>query len=262
MLMAGAKQKQQQQAAKSPKGGTAARGAPPAAAPTAAGRAAAGAGTGGGGPAVLGWSSALSQIAADPDRFRGQASIWHIDGQVVGLLDKFPKSSVHGLLVARQPGLDSVDMLGDRGAGGQQQQQQHLALLAHMREVALTWIHQQQQQEGGGSSGADNSSSSIPPGWRVGFHSIPSMAQLHLHILSDDFVSPWLKTKKHWNSFTSPFFLHLDDVVAELQRSGGVRVDRAQAEALLKGPLVCHKCEGGVQLPNMPQLRAHLLTHV
>lgn len=93
------------------------------------------------------------------------------------------------------------------------------------------------------------------------------MAQLHLHIISDDFCSPWLKTKKHWNSFTSAFFLHLDDVTAQLQQqqqqpgsSGdGIVVDSQQAEALLKQPLVCHKC--GQQLANIPKLKDHLLTH-
>jgi aprataxin len=261
--MAGAKQQQQQQQqqqGKSPKG---------AGGPAAAGRAGF-------------WTSALAQIAADPDRFRDQQTIWHTDDQVVGILDKYPKSSVHGLLLARQPGLDSVSML--RG--------EHLPLLQHMREVAVGWIRQQQQQqqqgkvslpqlagvslqqqqqqqqeEEKGEKGVNeqagpissSSSSSILPGWRLGFHSIPSMAQLHLHILSDDFNSEWLKTKKHWNSFTSPFFLNLDDVIVALQQQGSVSVDKAAAEGLLKQGLVCHKC--GQQLPNMPQLKAHILTH-
>jgi hypothetical protein len=169
----------------------------------------------------------------------------------------------------------------------------HLPLLQHMRQVAVEWIQQQQQQqqdegvglqersqpsppaaaaaaaaaaEGGQSFGpaaadkpGNGSSSSIPPGWRLGFHSIPSMAQLHLHIITNDFNSEWLKFKKHWNSFTSPFFLSLDDIIVTLQQQGCVKVDRAAAEGLLKGGLVCHKC--GQVLPNMPQLKAHLLKH-
>jgi aprataxin len=234
---------------------------------------------------VGGWSSALAQVAADPESFRGQQSLWHVDDRVVGILDKYPKSSVHGLLIARQQGLDAVTGLG----------KEHVPLLQHMKEVAVGWIQQQQQQEGvclqqqsqpspppaaaaaaaaaavaaegtqspspaipsnptGGSG-----SSSIPPGWRLGFHSIPSMAQLHLHIITNDFNSEWLKTKKHWNSFTSPFFLSLDDVIVTLQQQGCVKVDRAAAEGMLKVGLACHKC--GQVLPNMPQLKAHLLKH-
>jgi len=188
---------------------------------------------------------------------------------VVGILDKYPKSSVHALLLARQPGLDAVSQLTGR----------ELPLLMHMRAVALDYIQRkhtaglvtQQQQgqgtqgeaaqhaDGEGASSPSSSSSSMPPGWQLGFHSLPSMAQLHLHILTDDFNSEWLKTKKHWNSFTSPFFLPLDDVIVTLQQQGSVRVDKAQAEGLLKQGVVCHKC--ALQLPNMPQLKVHLRGH-
>lgn len=42
----------------------------------------------------------------------------------------------------------------------------------------------------------------------IGYHAVPSMQRLHLHVISTDFNSPCLKTKYHWNSFTTPFFLH------------------------------------------------------
>lgn len=32
-------------------------------------------------------------------------------------------------------------------------------------------------------------------------------SQLHLHVISQDFDSPALKTKKHWNSFTTEYFI-------------------------------------------------------
>ena len=44
--------------------------------------------------------------------------------------------------------------------------------------------------------------------FRYGYHTIPSMLQLHLHVISCDFVSPCLKTKRHWNSFTTEFFIN------------------------------------------------------
>lgn len=43
--------------------------------------------------------------------------------------------------------------------------------------------------------------------FKIGYHAKPSMQRLHLHVISRDFHSPWLKTKKHWNSFNSPFLL-------------------------------------------------------
>lgn len=43
--------------------------------------------------------------------------------------------------------------------------------------------------------------------FKTGFHAEPSMRRLHLHVISRDFYSPCLKTKKHWNSFNTPFLL-------------------------------------------------------
>lgn len=44
---------------------------------------------------------------------------------------------------------------------------------------------------------------------RIGFHAKPSMDHLHLHVVSTDFVSTFMKTKKHWNSFNTEHFLDL-----------------------------------------------------
>jgi diadenosine tetraphosphate (Ap4A) HIT family hydrolase len=91
---------------------------------------------------------------------------------------------------------------------------------------------------------------------RLGYHSVPSLQPLHLHIISQDFDSPSLKTKKHWNSFTTPFFLDTTQVETALQEQGRVVVDRVNAEALLKRPLRCHGC--GAEQKNMPTLKQHL----
>jgi aprataxin len=219
------------------------------------------------------WNTVLSSIAADPERHRGVQSIWHVDDQVVGIRDKYPKARHHALLLAREPGLHRASQLG----------RQHLPMLTHMRQLALRWIQQQQQQDDAHNHqqqaqrevvpAAGNAveakpqeeqqqqqqvqRGAVPVGWRAGFHSVPSMAQLHLHVISTDYDSPCLKTKRHWNSFTSSFFLQLDDVIAALQgTAGGVAVDAAAAEALLHQGLACHRC--GVALKNMPALKEHL----
>lgn len=93
---------------------------------------------------------------------------------------------------------------------------------------------------------------------RLGYHSVPSLQPLHLHIISQDFDSPSLKTKKHWNSFTTPFFLDATQVETALQEQGRVVVDQANAETMLKGVLRCHGC--GAEQKNMPTLKQHL-TH-
>lgn len=91
---------------------------------------------------------------------------------------------------------------------------------------------------------------------RLGYHSLPSLHPLHLHLISQDFDAPALKTKKHWQSFTSPFFLEAQAVGAAVREEGRVVVDRARAEAMLKAPMHCHAC--GAAQANMPTLKGHL----
>jgi len=43
-----------------------------------------------------------------------------------------------------------------------------------------------------------------------------------MHVISRDFDSEFLKTKKHWNSFTTAFFLRVDDVLATLSQGGNM----------------------------------------
>lgn len=43
--------------------------------------------------------------------------------------------------------------------------------------------------------------------FKIGYHAVPSMLQVHVHVISTDFNSPSLKTKKHWNSFTTDYFM-------------------------------------------------------
>ena len=46
--------------------------------------------------------------------------------------------------------------------------------------------------------------------FKMGFHARPRMQRLHLHVISTDFVSDSLKTKKHWNSFNTELFLNFE----------------------------------------------------
>lgn len=92
--------------------------------------------------------------------------------------------------------------------------------------------------------------------FQIGFHALPSMTQLHLHLISTDFDSPLLKHKKHWNSFTTDFFLSFHDVRAELQDQGRIDLDKKHYEQLLRKPLECHKCHESFD--TMPSLKHHI----
>ena len=78
-----------------------------------------------------------------------------------------------------------------------------------------------------------------------------------MHVISLDFDSISLKNKKHWNTFTTDFFIPVDDVIEQLSAKGHVTVDKEKSHALEKGPMACRFC-GDVKIDNIPKLKVHL----
>ena len=79
-----------------------------------------------------------------------------------------------------------------------------------------------------------------------------------MHVLSQDFDSPCLKTKQHWNSFTTKYFVGSETVYREIQTHGGFRRDPDACKAWLQTDLRCNQCP--VTPANMPALKHHLAT--
>ncbi|KAJ6502605.1 HIT-like domain-containing protein [Mycena sanguinolenta] len=97
----------------------------------------------------------------------------------------------------------------------------------------------------------------------TGFHGAPSMAHLHLHVLSDDLLSDRMKNKKHYNSFHPKlgFFLHMDEVLSWFDAEDSyynsmVKLDTKHYESMLKEDLSCWRCNAAMK--NIPSLKAHL----
>lgn len=82
----------------------------------------------------------------------------------------------------------------------------------------------------------------------------PSMRQLHLHVISQDFNSNHLKNKKHWNSFNSAFFRDSVDVIDEISKYG--KLSLKDYDKLLSMELRCHRCRSAH--PNIPRLKSHI----
>jgi len=94
--------------------------------------------------------------------------------------------------------------------------------------------------------------------FKLGFHAIPSMRQVHMHVISTDMDSDHLKNKKHWNSFTTSSFLDAQQVRDMLATQGTVQFNKTDYEALLKRPLRCHRC--GAEISTIPALKSHIQT--
>lgn len=101
-----------------------------------------------------------------------------------------------------------------------------------------------------------------------GFHAVQSMQPLHMHIISNDFQSDCLKNKKHWNSFTTKYFVKLNDLLDHLENvlkndyfvTDKFNLNKPQVlKNYLDSDLKCHICNAAQN--NMPNLKRHLLTH-
>ncbi|KAG9480501.1 hypothetical protein GDO78_012129 [Eleutherodactylus coqui] len=173
------------------------------------------------------WSQGLKASMQDPNMqvFK--------DDKVVVIKDKYPKARFHWLVLPWQS-ISSLKML----------QTEHLELLEHMHAVGEKIAQQ-------------HSVRSRAP-FRLGYHAIPSMSHIHLHVISQDFDSPCLKNKKHWNSFTTDYFLDSKAVMDMVKLNGKVTVKDGVSD-LLKSSLRCHVCK--LQQATIPQLKEHLKKH-
>ncbi|XP_072452794.1 aprataxin isoform X2 [Notamacropus eugenii] len=173
------------------------------------------------------WSQGLKISMQDP-----KMQVYK-DDQVVVINDKYPKARYHWLVL---PWI-SLSTLKNLN-------QQHEELLKHMHAIGEKMIEEC----------ADFKHLQF----RLGYHAIPSMSHVHLHVISQDFDSPCLKNKKHWNSFNTDYFLESQDVIKMIQKDGKVTVPEGISD-LLKLPMRCHICKE--QQLTIPQLKDHLRKH-
>ncbi|KAJ3614883.1 hypothetical protein NHX12_018452 [Muraenolepis orangiensis] len=174
------------------------------------------------------WSHGLKATMQDPNM-----QVYK-DDKVVVIKDKYPKARYHWLVL---PWESIPNMKALRG-------EEHGELLRHMQQVGERMVTQCKD--------------SPALRFRCGYHAIPSMSHIHLHVISQDFDSPALKNKKHWNSFTTDYFIESQDVIQMLEKSGKVTVKEGTSE-MLNLPLRCHVCHK--ESATIPSLKDHLKTH-
>ncbi|KAK9168087.1 hypothetical protein Syun_000227 [Stephania yunnanensis] len=177
------------------------------------------------------WSLSLYHIAMHPGNEKYKKEIIELSDDAVVLNDLYPKAQKHLLVVARKVGLDCLADV----------REEHLNLLKAMHAMGEKWAKKSISED----------TSLI---FRLGYHSDPSMRQLHLHVISQDFNSSYLKNKKHWNTFNTAFFRDSGDVINEISRHG--KATLSVDEKLLSMELRCHRCRS--VHPNLPRLKSHI----
>ncbi|CAC5381891.1 APTX [Mytilus coruscus] len=172
------------------------------------------------------WKGGLLTSMNDPD-----LQVFS-DERITVIKDKYPKAKYHFLIMPKKniPNLKSL-------------KKEDIDLLKYMEEKG---------RELSKSSDAERQ-------FRYGYHSIPSMSHLHLHVISQDFDSPCLKNKKHWNSFTTEYFIDSKDIIKTLEKTGKVEHESFHFTSLLKSDLRCHVCKK--EIKTIPALKTHIQQH-
>ena len=141
------------------------------------------------------WANGLIKTLKDPSNHIISSNL------AVVISDKYPKAIHHYLVLPLEdiPSIFNVSIIGIKETNILikllslfQLNRKHLSLLEELHLLALNVIEVKNEN-------VEN--------FKIGFHNQPSMQRLHLHVISKDFISDCLKTKKHWNSFNTALFL-------------------------------------------------------
>jgi aprataxin len=181
------------------------------------------------------WKQILRQYLSEGRNPALEPWIYYEDESAVVIYDAFPKAKLHLLLLSKP--LATVAGVAELRA-------------AHAGE--LNQLHSLGKQICESLEGSPD----ITLPLRMGYHALPSLEPLHLHIISSDMDSASLKTKKHWNSFTTSFFLSTSLIERHIAEHGRVVIDFLECQSLEKGPMHCLHC--GAPLSNMPGVKEHI----
>lgn len=194
----------------------------------------------------------LGAYITSPSSYPNSRVISYSDSFVV-LNDLFPKSSIHLLLLPRDPStslLHPFEALSDPTflAKLKPEVAKLKALAAkELKRRFGTFSTLQQAHETALLDQENGFEGSLPPSRdysidvMAGIHAGPSMSHLHIHILSRDFHSPCMKHRKHYNSFHTPFFIDVEDF--PLQEDDPRR--HPGREGYLSRDFMCWRCGKG-----------------
>ncbi|KAJ5098148.1 hypothetical protein N7532_005149 [Penicillium argentinense] len=168
----------------------------------------------------FGGREGLGAYIAKPESYPSNIVIYH-NAEFVAIHDLFPKSSLHLLLLPRDPtktrlhpfeAFEDVEFLAK--VKFEAQKLRSLAAGELRRKYGKDSAQERARQQ---ALSADPPPDELPPGrdWdkeiMCGIHAVPSMSHLHVHVIAVDRYSDCLKHRKHYNSFATPFFVPIDD---------------------------------------------------
>ena len=170
-------------------------------------------------------------------KIKDKSSILYKDNHLIIIQDAYPKSRYHFLALVHDPNLNTLNDLN----------KSHIHLINHLIQQSTNWTLK----------------TNTKYGFKFGFHAEPSMNRLHLHMISKDFDSIFLKTRKNYNSFNGDFLITPERVLSDLNEYGKVQLPpKEELIALLKGQLNCHFCDKIFNCKHaFAELKKHLQSH-
>ncbi|DAA73136.1 TPA_exp: Uncharacterized protein A8136_5061 [Trichophyton benhamiae CBS 112371] len=210
----------------------------------------------------------LGAYIKDPESFSASTVISHSPEFVV-IHDLYPKSAVHLLILPRDPQKffqhpfvafeDASFLESVRQEAARVRKQAASELRRKFGKVSALDRKRSEALDADDDGDEDTVPDELPEGrdWdkeiMCGIHANPSMNHLHIHVISVDRYGQSLRHRKHYNSFSTPFFVELDAFpLAEDDKRR--HPDR---EGYLKSDLKCWRC--GRNFGNkFTQLKAHL----
>lgn len=192
------------------------------------------------------------------------------------IYDAYPKAKIHLLLLPNTTYLPHIQCIRDINTCHQEKiKELHQIAQQLIDEIMMYSNHKTDQFPENHPHEADclltneikkNICKKLPitSSFLMGYHAIPSLYPLHLHILSNDFVSPFMKTKKHWNSFTTDYFVFSKEIDDWLLTKGKSIDDMLPNDSVIKSmlsvSLKCPKCNRICN--NMTLMNTHIEDHI
>lgn len=161
----------------------------------------------------------LAAYTVDPEAFPPSRLVYHNDKFVV-INDLYPKSSVHLLILPRDPvknvqrpqdAFDDPQFLADC-----QEEERKVRQIVASELRRRFGKYSAQDQPRIQALESDDPPEELPAGrdWTKevmsGIHANPSMSHLHIHVLSKDMVSEPMRRKNHYLSFTTDFLVGME----------------------------------------------------
>lgn len=201
----------------------------------------------------------LGPYTQDPASFPSSRVVYYNDKFVV-INDLYPKATVHLLILPRDPkknllppqeAFDDIQFLEEC----RQEEKRVRTIVADELRRKLG-KHSVTEKARTDAMNSDDPPDELPAGrdWSKeiisGIHANPSMMHLHIHVLSRDMVSGFMKKRNHYQSFTTDFLVGLDQFPLQMD-------DHRRRYKRFPEDMFCWRC-GDNYANKMARLKDHL----